>query len=77
MQSDAIRFAYLLLSWAVGVIAQEPDVVGLPAASALNIAQLSERVSLPVLLDGIWLAMQSQLGPIWQKHSLLPSGSRT
>ena len=77
MQSDVIRFASLLLLWAVGVVSQESDVVGLPAASELTLAQLSERVSLSDLLNGIWSAPESQFGPIWQKHSLLPSGSRT
>jgi len=43
MQSDAIRFASLLL-WTGGVVAQEPNVAGLPAASELAIARLSERV---------------------------------
>ena len=76
MQSDAIRFASLLL-WTGGVVAQEPNVVGLPAASELAIARLSERVGLSYILGGIWSVRESQFGPIWQKHSLLPSGSRT
>ncbi len=37
--------AAVLLLWAVGVVAQEGDVVGPPAASELTIAQLSEKVS--------------------------------
>ena len=37
--------AAVLLLWAVGVVAQEVDIEGPPAASELTIAQLSEKVS--------------------------------
>ena len=37
--------AAVLLLWAVGVVAQEVDIEGPPAASDLTIAQLSEKVS--------------------------------